>query len=111
MGVNFYAVKSKPTIADDAILHLGKSSSGWLFAFHWYPFIQDYEQFKEWLDKHVGSGEYVLLDSSDEQVSVAYLLNVIDRKQKQKLCLDNQNNFHKGVLNVNGYRFIKEDFR
>lgn len=32
MGTNYYAVKNRPTVCSP--IHIGKSSSGWLFLFH-----------------------------------------------------------------------------
>jgi hypothetical protein len=34
MGTNYYAVKIEPTVREDRIIHIGKSSAGWKFLFH-----------------------------------------------------------------------------
>lgn len=110
MGMNYYAVKKKPSINEP--IHIGKSSAGWRFLFHeidgiaddWDLQINTYPQWKEWLEKHIGK-DYVILNEEDEMVKLNDLLKLIENKQKE----NNPDNFT-NARNVDGYRFTRGDF-
>ena len=108
MGMNYYAVKLEPCL-DNRVIHIGKSSVGWLFLFHDNDNFHTYPQFKKWLEDNVDTGKYVLLDEYGLKLDTEYLLNEIDRKQKAQCCLDNPNNF-KNAKNIDGYRFTEDEF-
>lgn len=103
MGTNYYAVKNKPTVRPP--LHIGKSSWGWRFNFHACDEFHTFPQFRKWLDDHVKTGEYVLMDEYDEVVTVEDLLSLIESKQSNK----NPDNFRYS-RNVDGYRFSEGEF-
>lgn len=116
MGTNYYAVKNRPTTKQP--LHIGKSSSGWLFCFHQ---INDtwneppvcwntYNQVRDWLRKYtVESDNYVIMNEYDEIVSYNDFVEMVERKQKDERCKSNDENF-RYCKNVDGYRFDDRDF-
>lgn len=114
MGMNYYAVKKKPTITEP--IHIGKSSAGWKFLFNtingipgkWDLQINTYPQWKKWLEDNTGSDkdkEYVILNEEDEIIDVKDLISKIEEKQKE----NNPDNFTY-AKNVDGYRFTERDF-
>lgn len=110
MGMNYYAVKKKPTISEP--IHIGKSSAGWKFLFHeinkWDLSIRTFPQWKEWLEKNVGIEEdkdYVILNEEDEIVSLKEFLKNVEEKQK----IENPDNFTT-AKNIDGYRFSDGEF-
>ena len=109
MGTNYYAVRKKPSLYNREI-HLGKSSIGWLFLFQEQDDIHTFPQFCKWLENNVDTGEWVLFNEYNEEVSKEYLLNVIESTQKNPRCRDNPDNFKYGCKNVDGYRFDMRDF-
>lgn len=109
MGTNYYAVKKKPCLYNREI-HLGKSSAGWLFLFRDNEEFHTYPQFKKWLENNVDTGEYLLFNEYNEEVSKEELINIIETKQKSKNCLNNPDNFNYRVKNIDGYRFTNGDF-
>lgn len=109
MGTNYYAVKKKPTLYNREI-HLGKSSAGWLFLFRDNKEFHTYPQFKEWLKNNVDTGEYVLFNEYNEEITKDYLLDLIDKKQADEHNLSNPDNFNYNTKNIDGYRFTDEDF-
>lgn len=109
IGTNYYAVKKKPSLYNREI-HLGKSSAGWLFLFHDNEEFHTYPQFKRWLKDNVDTGEYVLFNEYNEEVTKEYLLDLIDKKQKDERSLNNSENFAYGTKNIDGYRFNDGDF-
>lgn len=111
MGTNYFAVKKEPSIAEDHEIHIGKSSIGGLFHFHECDQWHTFHQFEKWLEDHVDTGEYVLLDEYDERITKDALLELIERKQNYKDCKNNPENFAYGVRNVDGYRFDGGWFR
>lgn len=109
MGTNYYAVKKKPSLYNRTI-HLGKSSAGWLFLFRDNEEFHTYQQFKKWLENNVDTGEYVLFNEYNEEVTKEYLLDLIDTKQKDTDNLSNPDNFSYNTKNIDGYRFTDRDF-
>lgn len=109
MGTNYYAVKSKPSLYN-RVIHIGKSSIGWLFLFKDNDEFHTYPQFKEWLKKNVDTGEYVLFDEYNREITKDYLLSIIDNMQRDEINLKNQENFEYDVKNIDGYRFTDRDF-
>lgn len=116
MGTNYYAVRNRPTT--ESPIHIGKSSGGWLFCFHqindsWHdpPIIWNtYNQVKEWLKKNtVDSDNYVIMDEYDEIIPYDDFIAMVDRKQTDKYCGNNKDNF-RYCKNVDGYRFDDRDF-
>ena len=116
MGTNYYAVKNRPTTLPP--LHIGKSSAGWLFHFYqidcpWGnpPVVWNtYNQVKDWLKKYtVDTDEYVIMDEYDEVMSFDDFFRMIDNKQNDKQCRNNEDNF-RHCRNVDGYRFDNSDF-
>lgn len=116
MGTNYYAVKNRPTTSSP--IHIGKSSSGWLFLFHEYedkwnepPVIwHTYNQVIAWLKENtVDSTNYVIIDEYDEIISYDDFINLVDSKQKDDHCRANKDNFAY-AKNVDGYRFSNNDF-
>lgn len=105
MGTNYYAVKVEPTIMDDRVIHIGKSSVGWRFLFHDNEFFHSFEEFKKFIDTKVRTGEYVLKDEYDMYVDIYDLLDLIELKQSS----NNPNNFE-WAKNVDGYRFVEGIF-
>ncbi len=109
MGTNYYAVKKKACLYNREI-HIGKSSYGWLFLFQDNDEFHTYPQFVKWLEDHVDTGEYVLFDEYDKEITKEELLDLIDRKQKDPHNLSNPNNFNYNAKNIDGYRFAEGDF-
>lgn len=109
MGTNYYAVKKEPCLYNREI-HLGKSSAGWLFVFNEQDDIHTFPQFVKWLKNNVDTGEYVLFDEYNRQVTKEYLLELIETKQNDPRCRDNPDNFRYNCRNVDGYRFTDGDF-
>ena len=109
MGTNYYAVKKKPSLYKRNI-HIGKSSAGWLFLFRDNEEFHTYPQFKKWLENNVDTGEYILFNEYNEEITKEELLNLIDRKQKDERNLSNPENFYYDVKNIDGYRFTDRDF-
>lgn len=109
MGTNYYAVKKKPSLYNREI-HIGKSSAGWLFLFRDNEEFHTYSQFKKWLEDNVDSGEYVLFNEYNEEITKEYLLDLIDTKQKDPHNLSNPDNFRYNTKNIDGYRFTNNDF-
>ena len=105
MGTNYYAVKTKPSL--EPPIHLGKSSMGWLYLFPFCEYFRTFNQFKQFLEDKVDSGEYVILNEYDEIVSKDDLLERIETKQVT--CKDNPDNF-KYDMNIDGYRFCEGEF-
>ena len=108
MGTNYYAVKKKPSLYN-RMIHIGKSSAGWLFLFHDCDEFHTYPQFKKWLEREVPN-EYVLCNEYNEEISKEELLDIIDTKQKDEHNLSNPENFEYGAKNIDGYRFNDGDF-
>ena len=108
MGTNYYAVKKKPSLYNRTI-HIGKSSAGWLFLFHDNDEFHTYPQFKKWLENNVDTGEYILLDEEEQEITTNKLLEIIDKKQNDSHNLNNPDNFI-NAKNVDGYRFTDGDF-
>lgn len=77
MGTNYYAVRKKPCL-NNRNIHLGKSSAGWLFDFQEQEDIHTFPQFKRWLEDNVDSGEYVIFDEYDHEISKEELLKLIE---------------------------------
>lgn len=109
MGTNYYAVRKKPSLYGRTI-HLGKSSVGWLFLFRDNDEFHTYPQFKKWLENNVDTGEYVLFNEYNDEVSKQELLELIDTKQKDERCISNPDNFIYDTKNIDGYRFTNNDF-
>lgn len=109
MGTCYYAVKKKPSLYNRTI-HIGKSSAGWLFLFKDNEEFHTYPQFKKWLENNVDTGEYVLFNEYNEEVTKDYLLDLIDTKQKDPDNLSNPDNFSYNTKNIDGYRFTDRDF-
>ena len=109
MGTNYYAVKKKPSLYNRNI-HIGKSSCGWLFLFQDNDEYHTYPQFKKWLENNVDTGEYILFNEYNEEISKEELLNIIDTIQKDEHSLSNPKNFDYGTKNIDGYRFTNKDF-
>lgn len=114
MGTNYYAVKSKPTTREP--IHIGKSSLGWMFLFQAQNEVWDdppvawhsFDELKTWLKKYVvEEGSYVILDEYDEVISYDDFISMVE--EKQKADRNNPENFE-FCENVNGYRFMDQEF-
>ena len=118
MGTNYYVVPNRASIREP--VHIGKSSGGWLFGFQeqenpWWgdpPVVwHTYEQVMAWLwEWTVEKTDYVIMNEYDEIVSFDDFKKLVDDKQSDPICLENDGNFAYGEKNVNGYRFIEGDF-
>lgn len=115
MGTNYYVTKNKPSIES---VHIGKSSMGWLFLFRehcqWDNAFsiewRTYKQVYKWLYENVyKSKEYVIMNEYDEIVMFNDFIDMINKKQKDKLCIQNGDNF-KYCRDIDGYRFSDTDF-
>ena len=109
MSTNYYAVRKEPCLYNREI-HLGNSSAGWLFLFREHNDIHTFPQFVRWLENNVDTGEWVLFDEYNKQITKEYLLDLIEYKQNDIRCKNNPDNFSYGFKNVDGYRFYDEDF-
>ena len=116
MGMNYYAVKNRPTIAEP--IHIGKSSCGWLFCFQtqddeWNdpPVVWNtWNQVKDWLHKYtVEKKDYVIINEEDEIVSYTDFVKLVEEKQVDPFCAGNEDNFTYS-RNVDGYRFSDGNF-
>lgn len=117
MGTNFYAIKRKPSLYNTP-LHIGKSSSGWMFLFHGY---QDYHfnnkfyydeaininSIEDWV-KYLNNDDIVILNEYDEEYPLEEFLFLVNAKQEREK--DNPDNFS-NCANVGGYRFSYRDFK
>ena len=111
MGTNYYGVKTIPTTNEDEWrVHIGKSSYGWLFLFHDCQYFHTYPEVIEWLESHVKTGEYVLMDEYDRHIGMDEFIEMVQKKQTNPECLANPSNFRYNVRNVDGYRFQSGDF-
>ena len=118
MGTNYYAVKNGPSLREP--VHIGLSSSGWLFVFQdqhdpWWgdPPLEwhTYNQVKEWLRKYtVESTDFCIIDEYDHVVTFEEFFELVDRKQNDEHCRSNPDNFRYNVKNVDGYRFDDRNF-
>lgn len=117
MGTNYYLVKNKATMEEP--IHIGKSSMGWLFLFQvqndtWRekPVVWNtYNQVKNTLKRYtVDSNEYVILDEYDRVISYDEFIKLVDDKQNSLKCKSNPENFAYDVRNIDGYRFVSNDF-
>ena len=115
MGTNYYAVKNRPSVC--GIIHIGKSSAGWMFLFQtqndkWNdPPVawNSFDEVREWLYKYtVERQDYVIMDEYDEIIPFDDFLALVESKQEN--YADNPDNFRYGVRNVNGYRFDEHEF-
>lgn len=109
MGTNYYAVRKEPCLYNREI-HLGKSSAGWLFLFQEHDEIHTFPQFVKWLENNVDTGEWVLFDEYNKQITKEWLLELIEYKQKDIRCKNNPDNFSYGFKNIDGYRFSDSEF-
>lgn len=109
MSTNYYAVRKEPLLYN-RIIHLGKSSCGWLFLFHETEEIHTFPQFVKWLEDNVDTGEWVLFDEYNKQITKEELLGLIELKQNDIRVKNNPDNFINDVKNVDGYRFCSRDF-
>lgn len=111
MGTNYYAHKVDPTPREsERVVHIGKSSSGWLFLFHDCEFFHTYPQVRRWLREHISlKKEYVLMNEYGEIVDVEVFIMLVQNKQNDRLCKNNPDNF-KYCKNIDGYRFQDGDF-
>lgn len=109
MGMNYYAVQKKPTCKRP--IHIGKSSYGWLFDFHDTEYWHTYPQVKAWLKEHTigDNADYIILNEEDEPISYKDFIDLVDKKQKDPMNLDNPDNFTY-ARNIDGYRFTQGDF-
>jgi hypothetical protein len=114
MGTNYYVVPNRPSVREP--IHIGKSSSGWMFLFHdvseqWNdPPVEwhTYEQVMGWLKRYVAEkGEFVIMDEYDEVVPFKEFKDMVDEKQERDR--NNPDNFDY-CKNVNGYRFTEGEF-
>ena len=112
MGTNYYAVKIAPTTFESEWrIHIGKSSSGWLFCFHDCEYFHTYPQVKMWLHENVViRKEYVLMNEYDEIVDVEDFIELVQSKQNDPNCRKNPDNFSYEVRNIDGYRFDDREF-
>ena len=104
MSTKYYAVKKEPCLYNREI-YLGHSSAGWLFLFREHDEIHTFPQFVKWLEDNVDTGEYVLFDEYNRQITKEELLEKIERAQNDTRCKNNPYNFSYGFKNVDGYRF------
>jgi hypothetical protein len=135
MGTNYYAVKIEPTVREDRIIHIGKSSAGWKFLFHEHASfeyepeleIHSYNEWRLWIEEHIGN-DYVMMNEYDEQVNPSEFFELVEKKQKDGLTaktyyasqehadewaqtrrfLDNPTGY--GEKLVDGYRFVDREF-
>ena len=117
MGTNYYVVPNRPSTREP--VHIGKSSAGWLFCFQyqneaWYdpPIIwRDYDEVKAFLKKYtVDNNVYVIMDEYDTVVPYDEFIELVERKQNDKRCQNNPENFRYDVDNIDGYRFTRKEF-
>ena len=104
MSTKYYAVRKEPCLYNREI-YLGHSSAGWLFLFREHDEIHTFPQFVKWLENN--TGEYVLFDEYNIQVTKEELLEKIERAQNDPHCKNNPYNFSYGFKNVDGYRFME----
>lgn len=116
MGTNYYAVRNRASLEEP--IHIGKSSYGWLFAFQrqnekWHepPVVWNtYKQVKDWLMEYCEKNSlYVIMDEYENELTVDGFFEIVDTKQKDPHCLENEDNFRYSD-NVDGYRFNSGDF-
>ena len=103
MGTNYYAVKKKPSLANEP-LHIGKSSAGWKFSFQGYQDELNIKSIEDWKD-FLKNNDVVILNEYDEEVSYDDFFELVEKKQEE----NNPDDF-KYSVNVNGYRFTFSDF-
>lgn len=106
MGTNYYAVRNKLTVSEDAYIHIGKSSAGWKFLFHNCKYFHTFPEVEKFLKENVETGKYVILDEYNKKHSVNDFLKVVAEHQKTK----NKEDFTYGVKNIDGYRFCEGEF-
>ena len=105
MGTNYYAISNKPTVHHNKI-HIGKASCGWRFLLHYCDEFKSMNELKDFFDKHVRSGEYVIMDEYEDVISPDDMLGYIEQKQQDT----NVDDF-KYAMNIDGYRFSEGEFR
>ena len=105
MSTNYYAVKKEPSV-HDRMIHIGKTSVGWKFNFHDCEQFHSFPEFQKFLEEHVDTGEYIILDEYERKWSSKQMLEIIESFQDE----ENDENFDFNTKNVGGYRFTEGDF-
>lgn len=108
MGMNYYAVKKAPSVYN-RVIHIGKSSYGWLFLFHTNEKFRDYDQFVRFIENNKKTGEFVIMNEEDKEVNPDELIKLIQEKQNDPFNIENPDNF-KYNRNIGGYRFDDREF-
>lgn len=99
MGTNYYAIPRR------RIIHIGKSSCGWEFAFQDNDEFHSYAQFEEWMKENVDTGKYVLEDEYDREISSEEMKKIITERENV-YGFDGDSFFKK----VDGYWFSPREF-
>ena len=111
MGINYYAVKKKPSVQSNSHIHICKLSFGWLPLFQKSEHFNTYTQLKTWLNDNTNTSkcEYVILDEYDRTIKYDDLIKMIEEHQNNPKNKENIDNF-RYCDNVDGYRFQKNYF-
>lgn len=113
-----YNVLDNFDLDDEYMIHIGKSSLGWLFCFQsqdrWLEDIHikwnSYNDLKKWLIEYVDNKrQFIIVSENDEVLTTKQLLELIDNKQKDPRNINNPDNFTY-CSNIDGYRFTDGDF-
>ncbi len=74
MGTNYYVAKNRCECCNryDVEIHIGKSSIGWAFSFHGYPYmnLSSWKQYKEYLKNQTIVDEYNTVIAYDDFVEM-----------------------------------------
>ena len=112
MGTNYYIVPNRPSAQEP--IHIGKSSYGWKFLFQtqnekWNdpPVVwNSWPEVQAWLKKYVNEQQsHVILDEYDRRISYGDFERLVENLQE----VENPENFTYS-RNVNGYRFMDDEF-
>ena len=104
MGTNYYTVPRKPSLTRE-VLHIGKASAGWKFAFQGY--LNDdltIKSFEDWVH-YIQDNDLCIFNEYNEEISLQDFIDMVIDFQNN----DNENNFTRDV-NVSGFRFYFGDF-
>lgn len=102
--MNYYAVIKKRCTecgADAETVHLGKSSSGWVFIFNLNgkKYYKNASEMKDWLEGRT------IINEAGAKVSEKYFWNLVEEKQRTGKFQSGE-----GILNIDGFQFINGYF-
>ena len=104
MSTNYYAVINKVMVNPETI-HIGKKSSGWLFAINDCEKFHTFSQLKKWLKANTEKEQkYKIFNEYNDELTADEMIKIIEDGQTEK-NINNPDNFKGEFKNIDGYRF------